>query len=158
SSGLVQVGGLQGLPSRPYSATKETQTIQTLSDGTHITRKTRTRFYRDSQGRTRLETFPVDRPDNSKSEPAQIVIYDPLESANYYLNPSNHTGTRNNFRMMAQQPLQPRLPVSSPPPQPPRPLPRPTNEDLGMQLIDGLWARGRKITTTVPVNAQGNDR
>ena len=161
SSGLVfQLGPVpQGQRGAPYSATKETQTIQTLSDGTHITRKSHTRFYRDSQGRTRTEMFLVDQPDNSKGEPTQILINDPIEGVNYFLNPRNHTGTRNNLRMMVPQPPPPRPPVNTPPPQPPRQLlPKPTSEDLGMQIIEGLWARGSRITNTIPVGAQGNDR
>jgi hypothetical protein len=34
----------------------------------------------------------------------------------------------------------------------------PTSEDLGMQMIAGVWARGRRITTTIPTETQGNDR
>jgi hypothetical protein len=161
-SGLVQLGGVgvpQGQRGAPYSATKETQTIQTLSDGTHITRKSHTRFYRDSQGRIRTELFLPVPPNSSTDEPMQILINDPVEGVTYSLNPRNHTGTRNDFRRMVPQQPPPKPPASTPPPQPPRQLlPKPTSEDLGMQMIDGLWARGRKMTMTIPVDTQGNDR
>ena len=43
----------------PYSAEVVSERIQTLADGTHITQNAQsTKQYRDSQGRTRTETFP----------------------------------------------------------------------------------------------------
>src|SRR5258708_18432789 len=39
----------------PYSADAVTETTQTLSDGNHITRKTTSAMYRDSERRTRRE-------------------------------------------------------------------------------------------------------
>src|SRR5262249_34914595 len=110
-------------------------------------------------GRTRTEMFLIDQPGIPNNEPTQILINDPVESVNYFLNPRNHTGTRNNPRLMIPKPPPPRPPVNTTPPPPPRQMvPKPTSEDLGMQLIEGLWARGTKTTTTIPVDAQGNDR
>jgi hypothetical protein len=161
SSGLVAQLGPRVLPGQrglPYSAIKETQTLQTLSDGTHITRKSHTRFYRDSQGRTRTEIFLVG-PGISPDQPTQILINDPIEGVNYFLNPRNHTGTRTNFRMMVPQQPPPRPPANMPAPPPPKQsAPQPNREDLGMQMIEGLWARGSRITRTIPINAEGNDR
>ena len=39
----------------PYSADSVTESVQVLSDGNRIARKTTTRIYRDSEGRTRRE-------------------------------------------------------------------------------------------------------
>jgi hypothetical protein len=35
---------------------------------------------------------------------------------------------------------------------------RPTTEDLGSQMIDGVLVAGTRTTTTIPVGVQGNDR
>jgi hypothetical protein len=79
---------------------------------------------------------------------------------NYFLNPHNHTGTRNVFRTIVppQQQLS-KLPATAPPQPVPQELrAQSKSEDLGTQMIDGLWAHGTRTTTTIPVNAQGNDR
>src|SRR5580692_11425883 len=62
----------------PYSAIRETETVQTLSDGTHIVTKSSTRTYRDSQGRTRSEFSPPAQlaAATGSQEPMQIIITD----------------------------------------------------------------------------------
>ena len=42
-------------PGAPYSADAITESLQLLSDGNRISRKTTTRIYRDSEGRTRRD-------------------------------------------------------------------------------------------------------
>src|SRR5262249_45265141 len=109
-------------------------------------------------GRNRTEMFMLDRPDVASNEPTQIIINDPVEGVNYSLNPRTHTGIRNNFRTIVP-PQPPKPPVNIAPPQPPRQiLPKPNTEDLGMQLMDGLWVHGSKTTMTIRANSQGNDR
>lgn len=155
---VAQLGARQvGLP---YSAVRESETVQTLSDGTHITHKSHIRLYTDSQGRTRTEMFILEGPNASQDEPTQIIINDPVEGVNYFLNPRNHSGTRNVVRRIDPPPLPPRPPANArPAPQVPKELTTQLkNEDLGTQMIDGLWAHGTRTTTTIPVNAQGNDR
>lgn len=152
----------------PYSTIRESQTVRTLSDGTHIVTKSQTRMYRDSQGRTRTEIFPPPQllSATGSQEPLQIIIMDPIEGVQYFLNPRNHSGTRNVFRARpAAVPPQPapKPPVNVAPPQrppqaPQESRPQTTSEDLGMQMIDGVSAHGTRVTTTIPVNAQGNDR
>jgi len=149
----------------PYSAVRETETVQTLSDGTHIVTKSLTRTYRDSQGRTRNEVSPPPQlaAATGSQEPMQIIITDPVEGVRYILNPRNHSGIRDVFPPRPPVPPQPLpKPVNVPPPPspPPRPAqefrPTTTTDDLGMQMIDGVWTHGTRTTTTVPVNAQGN--
>ncbi len=160
SGTVAQLGptGPQGQVGLPYSAVRESETVQTLSDGTHITRKSHTRLYRDSQGRTRTEMFMAEGPNASNDEPTQIVINDPVEGANYFLNPRNHTGTRNVVRKIVPPQQQPKPPVTVQPPPPQELRTQSKTDDLGTQMIDGVWAHGTRTTTTIPVNAQGNDR
>lgn len=68
---------------RPYSASEERKSTQTLGDGTRIETTEANRLFRDERGRTRIE-----RKDGS------ISIYDPVEGFNAELNPATKTATK----------------------------------------------------------------
>jgi hypothetical protein len=68
---------------RPYSATEERKSTQTLGDGTHIETTETNRLFRDEEGRTRVE-----RKDGG------ISIYDPVEGFSAQLDPSTRTATK----------------------------------------------------------------
>ncbi|HVV46398.1 MAG TPA: hypothetical protein VHC72_14395, partial [Bryobacteraceae bacterium] len=68
---------------RPYSATEERKSSQTLGDGTHIETNETNRVFRDEQGRTRVE-----RKDGG------ISIYDPVAGFSAQLDPSTRTATK----------------------------------------------------------------
>ena len=82
----------------PYSAVQITEHTQTLADGTHITQPVQTtKFYRDSQGRTRIErSFPVPPGAlaNGTDAPSFIEISDPVAGFRYTLEARNHTAHR----------------------------------------------------------------
>jgi hypothetical protein len=153
-------------PGPPYSADRETETVQTLADGTHITTKNRSRIYRDSQGRTRTDVYlpaTIQAREGSQG-PSMINIFDPVEGVQYSLNPRTRTAMRNRFpHPINAPPIAPKPPVNVPPPPPPQPrpkelMPQSRPEDLGMEMIEGVWTHHTKTTTTIPVNAEGNDR
>jgi hypothetical protein len=81
---MKMVGALKGttVKGAPYSAEEVSETNQMLADGTRIHRETRTKVYRDSEGRTRRET-----PDN-------ITINDPVTNVTYFLAPKTMTGQK----------------------------------------------------------------
>ena len=159
---------VRGVPSAqvgaPYAVEQETETTRTLADGTHIVNKTRRRTYRDSQGRMRTEIFAPDRGQarDDSQEPTMVNITDPVEGVQYSLNPRNHTAMRNPFGPRRVDPPQapPKPPVNARPPAPPprELMPQSQSEDLGMQMIEGVWAKGTRTTTTIPANSEGNDR
>jgi hypothetical protein len=164
-------GGIAGGPKAqvgsPYSLERETETVRTLVDGTHIVTKTHSLMYRDSQGRMRTENFTPDRlqTGNSSQEPTMINIEDPVEGVQYVLTPHNHTATRIVIRRIDPPPPPPKPPVNAPPNTLPPPPPRRSElkvstqtEDLGTQMIEGVWAKGTRRTMTIPANSQGNDR
>ncbi|MFN7919955.1 MAG: hypothetical protein U0Q16_07655 [Bryobacteraceae bacterium] len=72
----------------PYSAEGVTDYVQTLADGTRITRRSTNRVVRDSQGRTRDErTMPAIGPWASSGEAPRIVtIMDPVAKEMIVLN------------------------------------------------------------------------
>ena len=77
----------------PYSAEAVTETVQMLSDGNRITRKSTAKVYRDSGGRTRREeTMAAIGPWSTSGEPHQIIlINDPAAGVSYHLDPQTHT-------------------------------------------------------------------
>ena len=72
----------------PYSAEAVTETLQVLGDGNRISRKSVTRIYRDSEGRTRRETL------NTNGEVTAVSISDPVGESQYTLNPATKTAYR----------------------------------------------------------------
>src|SRR5579872_5313580 len=80
----------------PYSAEAVTETVQTLSDGNRITRKSTAKVYRDSGGRTRREeTMAAIGPWSTSGEPHQIIlINDPAAGVSYHLDPQTHIANK----------------------------------------------------------------
>ena len=72
----------------PYSADTMTEAIQTLADGNRIVRRTATRVFRDSQGRTRTERL------NDLGVVTSISISDPVSGETLMLNPETRTAYR----------------------------------------------------------------
>jgi hypothetical protein len=72
----------------PYSAEAVTETVQTLADGNRINRKTTTRVYRDSEGRTRREEM------DDSGEVVSLSIVDPPGRVSYVLQPRTRTAYR----------------------------------------------------------------
>jgi membrane-associated protease RseP (regulator of RpoE activity) len=66
----------------PYSGLETVETSQTLGDGTHINRTTKTMVYRDSEGRIRRET------------PDYVTILDPVAGVSYALDPKAQTARK----------------------------------------------------------------
>jgi hypothetical protein len=84
---VQQAMGVQARITRgaPYSAETVTESIQVLGDGNRIVRKTMTRVFRDAEGRTRTEQI------GANGEVQSVSIADPVEGANYMLNPQTRT-------------------------------------------------------------------
>ena len=149
----------------PYSAEVIYERIQTLADGTHLTQKAHsTKQYRDSEGRTRVETSPGG---------AQVVeIDDSVSGFRYLLDLQNHVAhrfappaestsgdasyaqtTRVDSSAANSAPARGITPTQTPSDQPQR-----STESLGSQTVEGVYVEGKKTTTTFPVGFMGNDR
>lgn len=142
----------------PYSARTETEIVQTLADGTHLTRKMMTlKTYRDSQGRTREEHYVQMGAGGGNQDVLSIIlISDPVAGTRFSLNPNDHT---------ARVPvlLRPPVPQQNPNPSAQPPAAKsatepPKGEDLGTQTIEGLLVEGTRITQIIPTGAMGNDQ
>lgn len=76
----------------PYSGEAVSEFVQTLSDGNRITRKTVTKTYRDSEGRTRREQTITNFANGS--ETTTILIGDPVAGVSFVLEPETRTAYR----------------------------------------------------------------
>lgn len=157
-------------PTAPYSAVQESSSVQTLADGTHITRKPTTeRIYRDSQGRSRTERpfclGPAGIPDA-----VVIEIRDPVSSYSYILDEQNHVAHR--FALQVSRPGPPAVravngsvttytsytsTTAMPRQEPLRPN-MTTIESLGTQTMEGVLVEGTRSTQVIPEGSQDNDR
>lgn len=154
--GFVAVTGCACIKNQPYSADTITIMDRTLADGNRIHRETHGKVYRDSEGRTRTETelaLPAG------AEPfTHVLINDPVERISIVLQ-RNQVATVNHYGephpAPVSKPVQ-AVPNSVAPQQSNRP--QVTREDLGMQDIEGVSARGTRTTRTIPAGAEGNEQ
>ena len=160
-------GGLHGgkvVKGAPFSAVATSETTQTLSDGNHITRKTQTNLYRDSQGRFRKDvTLPAIGPLAASGQPHSFVeISDPVAGTAFVLEPDQkiarqihgptEMGVRtkggpggpggdvfyHKFKESAETTVK--------------------TESLGIQTIGGVNAEGTRTTRTIPAGEIGNEK
>jgi hypothetical protein len=136
----------------PYSAEFTTESVQTLGDGTRITRKSNGNVYRNSEGRTRREQIlGAIGPIAIEGEPPHMAfINDPIMGVHYAIDLRNRTARKLPFR---ENPPPPPLPSDFQEKADPV-----QNENLGKQVIEGVQAEGTRSTITIPAGRVGNDR
>jgi hypothetical protein len=151
-------------PTALYSAVRESSNVQTLSDGTHISRKPSTeKIYRDSQGRTRTERS-ICRPANDDPDALVITIRDPVSGYAYILDTQNHIAYR--YTMEVRHPSAAAVPTKAATDavdkavvaRPDTVRSDPSMETLGSQTMEGVFVEGTKTTMIIPAGAQDNDR
>jgi hypothetical protein len=81
-NGPVGSQSAAGIPKGPISITLERKSLQTLWDGTHITRATHEVFVRDSKGRTRTETDFGPVP-GTEVQNHSVTVSDPIAELSY---------------------------------------------------------------------------
>ncbi|HEY2547725.1 MAG TPA: hypothetical protein VGI46_16760 [Candidatus Acidoferrum sp.] len=149
----------------PYSAVQESSTVQTLADGTHITRKPMSeKIYRDSQGRSRTERAFCQ---GLAGAPDGIIveIRDPVSGYSYILDEQNHVAHR--FVLQVRHPTPTTAPairnagpeVVAKTVMPEGALkPTITTESIGSQTTEGVMVEGTRTTRIIPEGLEGNDR
>jgi hypothetical protein len=165
---------------RPFSATVTSNSTGTLQDGTRISQTTTMVEYRDAEGRVRTETTepPSSAASSPGSEPVKvIVIRDPVAGVNYRLDPASRfavqmtgaaaggRGGRGGDSVPPGQDLFYTSSSSNPMQETQRiggvlggSSSGDLTEDLGTANINGVAARGTRVTSIVPAGAIGNDR
>ena len=171
------LGAEAGMPGRtvkgaPYSADVVTETSHTLADGNHIKQSANSKFYRDSEGRTRREqAVNLSGLAQSANMPNVVFIHDPVAGAEYALNAKDRTGTKSSFTVRdpsghSQGPGRGPRPSASaatgatlpPHGRGPRNDQNIKEEALGKQMIEGVQAEGRRTTLTIPAGKVGNEQ
>jgi len=145
---------------KPYSASSETDVVQTLADGNRIVHHTASKFYRDSNGRIRNEqTFGVVDASNTVPPETKVFIDDPVANTAYVLEPNLKTArklTRSrkfldelnaDSNTMARVKL-PKLDEG-------RDI---VKQDLGKKVIEGVQCTGTRQTITIPAGQVGNEQ
>jgi hypothetical protein len=80
----------QVVKGKQYSADASTETVQTLGDGNRIVHRTVSKFYRDSEGRTRREeTFGNVDTEHPTPHEVKVFIDDPVSGTSYVLDPGS---------------------------------------------------------------------
>jgi hypothetical protein len=162
---LLGFEGMRGgkvVTGAPFSAVVVSESTQTLADGNHITWKTQTNLYRDSQGRLRKEvTLPGFGPLAASGEPKSfVVLNDPVAQTNFVLHADTKVAEKmdhpfrgekgaakgaNGGKWQARQQQE----IASG---------NLKTEDLGTQTIAGVSAQGTRLTRTIPAGQIGNEK
>jgi hypothetical protein len=165
----------------PYSAVGTTQFVQTLADGNQIIRKNESTYYRDSEGRVRVEQrLTTLGAWTAAGEPARFIsISDPISGYYYHLDVDRKTVRRSSFQsieekqrasegkeLVAVQAKLSKLRRKEAGPdatlEPVKVKPRTAEDDkkktesLGVQTIEGVRAEGERTTRVIPVGEIGN--
>jgi hypothetical protein len=176
---------LKPVTGKPFSATETRRTRQTLGDGTHIDKVEKDKFYRDYDGRTRIErengasvsisdpsTGAMRESANGKSRvlmmrsgsftalPDKAALQDHLTSTAGELQVHKELVEKAKAEAMATTSV-----ASANGPMiartliaPAIPAEKGNTEDLGDQVINGVMAHGTRSTITIPEGQIGNDR
>jgi hypothetical protein len=94
---VMSLGGIEGkaVTGAPYSAEETTQTTQTLADGNRIVNTSKSKVYRDQQGRKRVEETLGNIGGLSAAQPRTVVmIDDPVANVHYSLHPDTLTAEK----------------------------------------------------------------
>jgi hypothetical protein len=91
----VVAADAQVVKGKPYSADTSTETIQTLADGNRLVHRTVSKFYRDSDGRTRREqTFGNVDPEHPSPHEVKVFVDDPANGTAYVLDPGSKSADK----------------------------------------------------------------
>jgi hypothetical protein len=183
----VRMDGIgKAIAGKPFAAVEERQTVQVLGDGTRIDKKETDKYFRDNQGRIRIER------DNGET----IVITDPVDGFSAEMN-ANNKSARKMIRMRTTSSgMGVGVGAGIGPPNiitldklhaemaagkaatatamatasqdmvftraeavtAGKEAERGAVEDLGTQIINGVPAQGTRSTITIPAGQIGNDR
>jgi len=165
------VMGGRTITASPFSATEQRHSLQVLGDGTRIEQTENAQISRDAEGRTRTETTPA-----GNDAPAMVTIQDPVAGANYFLDTVHKTANKLPLpKGLIGMSLPGSVTVSGPilagigadagqivtlkaTSRIDKAAPAPADEDLGVQNVNGVLAKGTRTTIAIPVGQIGNDR
>lgn len=152
---------VQAVAGAPYSAEETLTMIQTLADGTHLTRLSSTRkLYRDAAGRTRTErSLPGASRKQKADVPVIVEITDPVEHVRYTFDSVNQVAHKQALAAPERDHAVKRTAPRAAPGQPAGDdAPQFSHQKLESQNMEGLLVEGTRFTTVYPAGSEGNDR
>lgn len=163
-SGSGVAGGVaMRVPGEPYTAIRKTTRVQKLANGTTITHMTTVKEARDSSGRTYRETRPEVPAGQEEGVPKFVFanVNDPVSGTNIHWNSNTKVADVTHFAERSQ--IKPPDVVSTQAAPEPTPVPRAEpikqqSEDLGTKTINGVEARGTRMTRVISAGRDGNDQ
>lgn len=146
-------------PGLPFSADVIDETDRVLADGNHIHHESHGKIFRDSQGRTRLES----ELDIGRDTPiTHVTISDPVEGLHMMLDLANKTATVSHFSHPSQssgsgekKPAQTRQTAIQ---RNPAAAERIHSTRGETKEIEGFAVTATRNTRTIPAGAKGNDK
>jgi hypothetical protein len=132
-SDLPPVAVVKGVP---FSAQVVTESTQWLADGNRIIRKSTASVSRDSEGRTRRDQGPSD------AGPRVVFIQDAKAGFQYVLDGRSRSARKIEFREVDRSSAPGNGSIQ--------------DDSLGTQVIEGLFAVGKRQARTVPAGQTGN--
>lgn len=152
----------------PYSGVAVTQSTTVFSDGNRILRTNTTRYFRDGQGRTRVERSVGQ--DGAENANLTITITDPVAGEIYLVHPQ--TKTAQAFKASPQLIAARSAAAAGADRQVPFALmgigmgigaslsteASSTSTSLGEKVVNGLPATGTRTVRTIPVGVLGNEK
>jgi hypothetical protein len=151
------IDGQSGLVAgRPLSADEVRTTVQTLSDGSHINHTETVKFYRDAMGRmlTRTETGAI------LYDPVAGFTYDITDYRKSYVKSPITPGATVTIAAAAHRSSISSTSGSGDPKwhsTTGNAANAPVTEDLTPQMVNGVLAKGLRLTLTIPAGTFGND-
>jgi hypothetical protein len=160
-----------GIAGAPYSGVAVTQSTTVFSDGNRIVRTGSTRYYRDGQGRTRVErTVGFDSAGNASQSNLMVTITDPVAGELYFF--------RSQGKIVEAMKLSPGVLAarSAVTPAADRQVPfalmgigmaigaslsteaSSTSTSLGQKVVNGVTATGTRTVRTIPAGVLGNEK
>jgi hypothetical protein len=168
---VVKMGG-RTVTGSPLSATEQRHSLQVLGDGTRIEQTENSQISRDAEGRTRTESTP-----GGSDAPAIVTIQDPVAGANYFLDSVHKTANKLPLpRLLSAAGISESAAMSTHIAAPGFETARivtlqtgsginksaataaPVDEDLGVQNVNGVLAKGTRTSINIPAGQIGNDR
>lgn len=156
-------GVMPGIPGSPYTGTRKTTRVQKLANGTTITHVSTMKEARDSSGRTYRESKPESAmgSENAAANYVVVNVHDPVSRTNTFWNSNTKEATVMHLpetHEVKYVDVRPVKQTAQPTPMPRLESIKPQFEDLGTQTINGVEARGERMTTVIPTGREGNDQ
>jgi hypothetical protein len=127
----------------PFTAVAISETVQVLSDGSHVTRKRTARVYRDGEGRVRFE-FGRD------VDKGNFTLHDAVTGATYIVNSTRRTALQLTPPLADAALTRAKIITPQSPPEDIKSVLGETIEPLGTRIIEGVKAEGVRVTSPVP--------